>query len=460
MSLTLEKIDHLAAVLMPQEPRSEAKLEPRIPYDLDVLRRVLVAIPADACRGNGSIFDADGQPVPDYWLGIILAVHREYGDAAKNVARAWSKSSDRFDNDGFEQAWAAFEPEHPQPVTMKSVYRLAETFGWRAEPNASRYTLLNRSAMLALKPLEWRLKGIFPRVGIGAIFGPSGSGKSFLAIDLGIRVAAGIDWYGRKTVPAPVTYVMLEGEAGLRNRIAAWEKFYSTEISSNFAGLPEPFAFSEECDVNDLAAALPRGGVVIIDTLNRAAPGKDENSSKDMGEVLNGTKRLQQLTEGLVLVVHHTGKDVSKGMRGHSSLHAALDGAIEVKRNGLARSWGAAKVKDGDDNIEVPFKLSVVQLGLDGDGEIASSCVATPNLSALLPERRPKGKNQQAAWFALRQMGKNVLSYDDAFNTVACAMTGPISRQKTRTKEALDGLIYNAFLQVAPDNNLVLSSPN
>ncbi len=71
---------------------------------------------------------------------------------------------------------------------------------------------------------------------------------------------------------------------------------------------------------------------MFIDTLNRSAPDADENSSKDMGLIIDGMKKIQSQCEGLVICVHHTGKDVSKGLRGHSSLLAALDSAIQVER--------------------------------------------------------------------------------------------------------------------------------
>ena len=91
-----------------------------------------------------------------------------------------------------------------------------------------------------------------------------------------------------------------------------------------------------------------------------------------MGLILAGMKRLQEITGGLVIIVHHTGKDASKGLRGHSSLAAALDGAIEVERTQTSRSWSAAKVKDGEDGKQRAFKLHVVDLGRDGDGARAT----------------------------------------------------------------------------------------
>ena len=40
---------------------------------------------------------------------------------------------------------------------------------------------------------------------------------------------------------------------------------------------------------------------------------------------------LQATLGGLVLAIHHSGKDAGRGLRGHSSLHAALDAVIEVR---------------------------------------------------------------------------------------------------------------------------------
>lgn len=114
---------------------------------------------------------------------------------------------------------------------------------------------------------------------------------------------------------------------------------------------------------------------MVLDTLNRAAPGTDENSSQDMGRIIAACKHLQGLVGGLVVLVHHTGKDAAKGLRGHSSLFAALDAAVEVTRTEERRAWKLAKSKDGRDGDGEPFMLEQVELGQDGDGEPLSSCV-------------------------------------------------------------------------------------
>ena len=169
---------------------------------------------------------------------------------------------------------------------------------------------------MAIKPIQWRVKGLLPTTGIAAIFGPSGSGKSFLAKDLGACIALGQDWFGHRTSACHVTYVMLEGEGGLRNRVEAWETHNGKSLPSGFQALAQAFRLTEAQDVEDLAAILPKGGVVIIDTLNRAA---------DVGVQLCGARGYSKDT-------------VLEWIYRYARCAKLVDGASEVHKMVLARS--------------------------------------------------------------------------------------------------------------------------
>lgn len=447
--------------------------------DLAVLEDALSYISSDVLRGNGTIIGADGQLEAGYWFGVVLAARREYGDAAKEVVRRWSQQSLRYgDGSGFEHAWNQYDPNRAKPVTVGSIFMLAKLNGWPgarrepaativAKPGHSGFRLLGRDAIMALPPLQWRVKRLLPEVGIGAIYGPSGSGKSFLGFDLGISIARGVPWFGNRTFAAPVTYLILEGEAGLRNRVEAWEIHNGANIPKGFMAMAQPFELAELAQVEALGAVLPKGGVLIIDTLNRAAPGLDENSSQDMGLILAGMKRLQEITGGLILIVHHTGKDASKGLRGHSSLHAALDGAIEVERSATSRCWSAAKVKDGEDGKQVPFKLHVIDLGTDADGDPITSCAVGPDATATLTPKAPSGANQKVALPAIKRLLSASTSLgmagasasvacvrcEDAVKEVAGALPGTEKRRRPqRAREAVQGLIIGGHLQRGLDD--------
>lgn len=268
----------------------------------------------------------------------------------------------------------------------------------RVQAPAMRYKLLTDDDLAKLPPLRWLIKKVLPETGLAAIYGASGSGKSFLVLDALQSLTAGRDWFDYTTKPCNVLYCALEGEGGIAGRVAAY-RIHHGSTSPNIRYLVQPFSLLEKADIDDLAKAIKanrqNAKVVVLDTLNRATPGADENDSKSMSHIINGAKKLQELIGGLIILVHHTGKDVSKGLRGHSSLHAALDAAIEVRRDGDRRHWTVTKNKDGADGNTCQFKLSDINLGMDEDDEPITSCVVVPD-DTPVPEKgnKPSGKGK------------------------------------------------------------------
>ena len=262
----------------------------------------------------------------------------------------------------------------------------------------SRYKLRSACELMNTEPIRWRIKGVIPEQGTGAIYGPSGSAKTFLALDMAMHLAGGAQWFGYRVRRCPVVYVCLEGEAGLSVRLKAYcERKGSIPEGVDF--INQAVNLLDNKDLRDLVLAVQAryagGGIVVIDTLNRAAPGMDENSSAEMGRVIAAAKVVQHAVGGLVLFVHHTGKDASKGLRGHSSLHAALDAAIEVSRSSDVREWSVAKAKDGLDGKSHQFKLEIVTMGLDNDGDLITSCVVQPAPGAPGVRSKPLTTTQQ-----------------------------------------------------------------
>lgn len=329
----------------------------------------------------------------DEWRNVVWGVRATGLPDGEALARGWSARGAKYDAGAFDTVWSTFSPDGG--IGVGTLKRMAREAGFR-EPSTAKYRLLSSAEILAMPSMSWRVKGVLPETGVAAIFGPSGSGKSFLAFDLACAIADGDTWFGHRTAKAPVSIVWLEGEAGIGNRLKAYATHHGRAVPDAVGVVAQPFDITSE-DLEALADVLPRDGVVIIDTLNRAAPGRDENSSVDMGLIISGAKALQARVGGLVVFVHHSGKDTSKGLRGHSSLHAALDAVIEVRREKNGRSWSIAKSKDGADGEDHNFRLEVVTLGMDEDGDFITSCVAVPDLEWVRVPNGPTGKNQKTA---------------------------------------------------------------
>lgn len=348
---------------------------------------------------------------------------------------------------------------------------LAELLG-RPESPAFRYRIRTAAEVLNAPPLRWMVRGVLPAEGLACIFGASGSGKSFLALDLCAAIASGQAWFSYKVTAAPVVYVALEGEAGFSQRVKAWQIHHCAPLPATLRFVMQSFDLRNAEDVRALADAViasgGAGGLLVIDTLNRAASGADENTSRDMGEIIDAAKTLQDQFGGLVLLVHHSGKDQSRGLRGHSSLNAALDASIEVVKLGNRCEWRIDKAKDGSDGEARAFTLKVVKLGEHGDGEAITSCVVTGEVSAQSARRilPPKSGNQRIVWDALGEVlrkagdarpdgapqslpqGRPAIAIDAAIASLRERLACDPKRRTERAQQALEGLHAKGLIRI------------
>lgn len=443
------------------------------------LESALACISSDVPRGNGQILDENGVSEA-YWAGVIWAIAGLHWPEGKDITRSWSMKSERYSDTGFEDVWRAYNSNHPKPIGIGSVFDLAKRYGWSPSPfeviptqndtssaavKGARFRLSDRNDLMAMPPLEWVVKGVLPSRGLAAVFGPSGSGKTFLLLDLAAAICSGARWFGFRTRQTPVVYLGLEGGAGLQQRVKAWELANNSEFPSNFRYLVSDFELSSAMDVDDLIEVLPTHSICIIDTLNRASPGSDENSSADMGKLLAAATKIQAETCGLVILCHHTGKDRRQGLRGHSSLHAAMDAEIELRRDEQkdTRFWRSSKLKDERDGNSHGFQLIGQFLGLDADGDAQTSCTIEPEAAAQ-QKRVPVGKLNKPAYHAIKALisestvtgigdvpdEHNCIRVDEAIAAVREQLVTTASKRRTtRAKEILDGLIAKGFLKSA-----------
>ena len=269
------------------------------------------------------------------------------------------------------------------------------------------------------KEQSFVIKGLIPECSFASIYGPSGSFKSFLALDWACHIATGKDWDGHKVKQGAVLYVAGEGGFGVTQRIRAWELHHQVTNLDNLARLPVPIfpadsdqiktvlEYCQEIKANTGHAVK----LVILDTLARCYGGNDENSSRDMGAFIQGCDTIKQLTGATVLVVHHSGKNVDSGGRGSSSLPAALDVEYRVSRDGegeQALVLTCSKMKDAEQPDTKAYDLISVHIRTDSDGDnINSLCLTSvgrppkDNEDALPKASRMSG-NHEALWQAVR----------------------------------------------------------
>ncbi|WP_292660242.1 AAA family ATPase [Nitratifractor sp.] len=221
--------------------------------------------------------------------------------------------------------------------------------------------------MQDLTPPRWLIKGIIPESGLVEIFGPSGSYKSFIILDMAYCIATGRDWQGMETRQGKVAYFAGEGFAGLRWRGIALEKHYGAPPSDLFVST-RPLDLMDERSVEEAGDYLRGlGGVrmAVIDTLHRNAGASDENSAKDFGEILRLLDRHIKPNADTVAWAHHTGVEEMKRSRGTSARYAALDASFSVTSLGKLRvRMECTKMKDAAEPDPIGFEMEVIDTGI------------------------------------------------------------------------------------------------
>lgn len=385
-----------------------------------------------------------------------------------------------------EWARAAFDnprallPQRPPPKSPPAIAEKvlagmskprpsAPTIG--AGSTAPMYRIISPADLLASPVIRDLVRGVFPSNGVAGVIGASMSGKGFLTIGMLAVLAESGLWFGCRVDKVPVVYVCLEGVGGIHKRVRAWEK-------RNGRPYPPIGIITTAVDLRNasqvaaliaaIRAAGFAGGVVVIDTLAQASPGTDENSSRDMGEIIAALQAIQAGLGGLVLTVHHLGKDLTRGPRGHSSFLAALDACIEVRRDGDRRSWVVAKAKDDVDGIEHHFRLQVVEVGTDEDGDPVTSCVVIEEegaASAVRGAKTPRGGNQKVVYDVageLLKQGKSMgqggapvtrpcIRLDDLIEGCRGRLAVDSDRIPERVRLAVTGLVNGGCLVLRED---------
>jgi hypothetical protein len=227
------------------------------------------------------------------------------------------------------------------------------------------------------------LQGILTAEAMSMLYGESGSGKTFLVVDLACAVALGVPWMRRQTQQGLVIYLAAESPGSVTRRVQAYQKHHGVRIH-DLAIVKNPIDFfADNVDATAviqlvLKIQTERGQkavLVIADTLARISGDAQENSS-DMGRVIRHVDLVRNCIDSHFLLVHHSGKNTANGARGWSGVRAACDTEIEVLDGVGGHIAEIKKQRDlatlGD---RIGFKLKTVDLGLSYFGVPATTCI-------------------------------------------------------------------------------------
>lgn len=198
------------------------------------------------------------------------------------------------------------------------------------------WRIVHASELKNLPRVSWLIDNEIPETGLTVLFGASGAGKSFLALDYALKIAQRVS----------VVYIAAEGELGYEQRIAAW-KAHNHASEGNLYICLGNVALLDSQDMEEFLAQVWQHGpkLIVVDTLAMSMVGGDENSAKDIGLVLRACKRFQREIGAAVLVVHHVNKG-GVAERGSSALRGAADVMIRIQADDDLIRVECSKTKD------------------------------------------------------------------------------------------------------------------
>ncbi|MGD9577679.1 MAG: AAA family ATPase, partial [Syntrophorhabdus sp.] len=296
----------------------------------------------------------------------------------------------------------------------------------------------------------WVIKGVLPSSsGLNVIYGKPGTYKSFLALDMVASIAAGIPWHGHDVKRRSVLYLAAEGQQGILKRLEAWKIHRKIHEFDNFSVLPLACILDDPKELMAFLTALKREEempeIIVIDTLARSMSG-DENNASDMGKIVIATDAIAQMTGAQIIVVHHTGKDESRGPRGSISLEGATDTMFktELVQKSHIVSLVCERQKDNEKMETMNFIMNIVDTGhIDVEGNEVTSLV--PELTKIkLKSANNKGGEEKKKEASLK--GANLIglkAFREALSECGEEPQKEVSEARAKDQLALEGKVLH-----------------
>ena len=190
------------------------------------------------------------------------------------------------------------------------------------------------------KPFEKKqflIEGLLPQ-GVSILCGASKSGKSWMMLDMALKIAAGQPMWDRETLKCDVLYLSLEDTyARLQDRLMK----LTDEAPDNlrFGTMSSTLSEGLEKDISDYIYSYPKTKLIIIDTLQMIRSAADRSGSmyaNDYAEI-EVFKKIFAEKGVSTMVVHHLrkkkdGDDPINEVLGSTGIVGAVDSVYVLRK--------------------------------------------------------------------------------------------------------------------------------
>lgn len=260
----------------------------------------------------------------------------------------------------------------------------------RRPPRPAFASLVTTDADLASVPLpRMAIATLLPDRAVGWLGGPSGTYKSFVAVDLALALGYGGHALDDDTLTVartcPVLYVAGEDFSGVALRVRAGRHARGITATGRVHVYERAADLTDDRQLEEIIAYAREHGIghVIVDTFRQSTIGVNENDNTEVGVILGRMLRLRDECGIGSTLIDHTNKSASglADLGGAGAKRANADYVLMIDLPNGDRSVGQqrmlrmAKLKSGPDGRTWPIRLRPVPEVADEDGQESAVAV-------------------------------------------------------------------------------------
>lgn len=401
---------------------------------------------------------------------VVIPIDNDDAGRARGekVARSLKGIASRIRVLDFVPHWATIKPKFDVTDwkdaggTKEQLLAIVDSLpDWRPAPPATRFGA-QQFAHVGRNGIayDWLIKGLIERAGVFVVAGEMQTGKSFLTIDLGMKVATGEDFGNRKVKQGLVIYVAAEDRKGVELRVEGYRREHGLDAKDVPFLIMSKFSLLDDKDVDTFIAECLDWEVffginlelIFVDTFSVATEGLDEISGAETGKVLGRVNRIAEKTGAAVGLVMHLNA-AGQRVRGHSSLTANVSQVIELRLHAQfqpnrnlppkyildddqrqIRQASLMKNKNGS-HTKWQFVLRQIKLGDDADGYPITTCICA---SVAGGKKEPMQGSPLPADHKLVLDALDAAIQDTGIDTPAGTRVGPSVRKVVSQKDFVD----------------------
>jgi len=340
------------------------------------------------------------------------------------------------------------KPDNVAPITRPAQVVSAD------DPKPSRFRPIPATELCAgdVKEPEWLIEDVIPLDGVGVFYGVSGSYKTFVVVGVAASINRGANWRDKAVKRGRAVIVVGEGGKRFNYRLRAYAKYHNVPLEELPDTVPYPVNLGDVREVDELVSQLKVLGAqfVAFDTFSSMTPGLDENNSKEVKAALHRiATRVSRELGAFACIVHHSGKNEAKGMRGSNAFEGDVDVIFKIEPGKITNQ----KMRDGPDGDVYPFKVTDVQLGTTKRGKPFGSLVVE-HLDALPVEKAPLPELAQSVYDAAAELlrGQPSVTVKELREELEDELPDDTSNANRAVKRALKAIAARNLLKVSKDH--------